>query len=782
MKNIFLVLSVFFSSFLASDPLKHDSYENMRVEEITVDIKNLAPSQKNSSTDILTEIDLKVGDRFSQPEFDKILKKLSNKYQTVEPIITRKDGNLVIHFNITLRPTIVKFHVEGTKYSEKKILAKGSLKAPMEYSRQEFYQSITDIRDFMIKRGYFKADVSYKIEPIAGTSEAIAYIYIKQGQLGHIKNIKFTNFSKKEERAVYSMIKSSEFNLLTNWIIGSGVLREEDVDRDKQIITHYIQNEGYIDAKVEIKIAKATDDKVTLEIVLDRGDLYHVANTEIIGNTLEETATLKQALDLKKGDIFSTEKIYASQEKIRSLYTEKGYLDTSVSHELIPNDDHTYDVIYKIEESERYKVGLIVVSGNKRTNNNVIYNNINLVPGTVLDSTKMKAAQQRLQSSGYFKNVNVYAVKSEEISEVGSEYRDVMIEVDENRTGAFHLSAGANSTTNIFGEISITENNFDITGLTNMWSDGPRSLRGAGQFLDVKAMIAAKEMSATISWVNPYINDSLWRLGIDVQGKKDGTVSKDYDLYSAGCGISALRPINPYFSGGVKWRLKDSIIRVHGMKNVDIELQQKKNSGIVSGGGLVFGYNSTDNPFVPHRGIKSTIEGEFAGLVRDTSVRDFPFLKFGYINSLYYPVWDKGTLKGRFDIKYIQPFWNALADDFPLTEKFFLGGVANLRGYAPNQVGPQFAPNDPKGGLGSQFFSIEYMQKIFQPIDLFVFYDAGSISEKTFDIPKVYQSVGIGVRLNIGQPLPFILGWGYPINPDNDSQVQNTFFSMAGQF
>jgi outer membrane protein insertion porin family len=807
MKNTFLILLLTFFSLLNADPLQNDSYENMRVEEITVDVINAPPSDVNSSSNILTEIDLKAGDKFSQREFDKILKNLSKKYQIVEPVITRKDGNLIVHFNVTLRPTIVKFTVEGSKYSEKKILDKGSLKAPMEYNKQEFYQSITDIRDFMIKRGYFKADVSYKIEPIAGTSEAVAHIHINPGELSHVKNIEFINFSKKEKRAVYSMIKTSEFNILTNWLTGSGVLREEEVDRDKQIITHFIQNEGYIDAKVDIEIKKATDGKVTLLIALDRGALYHVANIEIKGNTLEENEALDKALTLKEGDVFSTEKVFSSQENIKSLYTAKGYLDTSVSYELIPNENNTYDIVYTVEESDRYKVGLIVVTGNKRTNNNVIYNNIHLVPGTVLDSSQMKAAQQRLQSTGFFKNVSVYAVKSDQLDGPGSQYRDVMIEVDENRTGAFHLSAGANSTSSVFGEISITENNFDINGLVNMWKDGSSTLRGAGQYLDIKGMVAAKEMSATVSWINPYINDSLWRLGVDIQGKKDSTISSDYDLYSVGGGISTIYPINQYFSGGVKWRLKDSIISLHdldsNLKNDQngtvteeqiisakvITKEQEQNSGIVSGGALVFGYNSTDNPFTPRKGIKSNFEAEFAGLVRNIdTIRDFPFLKFGYLNSLYYPLWAKGTLKARGDVKFIQPLWNGTANELPLTEKFFLGGVNTVRGFAPGQIGEYFTPGNPKGGISSQLLSLEYMQKIFQPIDAFVFIDSGSVLQDAFSTGKMYTSVGFGVRLHIGQPLPFILGWGYPINPDKingeviESQIQNVFFSMAGQF
>jgi outer membrane protein insertion porin family len=798
MKKIVFSLLLTFVTALTADTIPHDSFENMKVGGITVDITNGAPSESGKAETVLTEMHLKPGDTFSQPEFDSDLKSLSKKYQIVDPVITKKDGKLIIHLNITLRPTIVKFTVNGSKkYKKKQILAKGELKAPMEYNRGKFYQSITDIRDFLIKRGYFKADVTYKIEETPGTGEAVAHIFITQGPLGHIHNIKLTGFTKKEKSAVLGMIKTSKFNILTNWITGSGVLKDEEQAQDAQMVTLYIQGEGFIDAKVKLDIKKTKKDQLTLFIHLDRGDLYHVGEVKVIGNTLETDKALDKALILKKGDVFNTEKVQITQKRIQSLYTNQGYLDTNVGYELIPAGDHSYNIVFQVEESEKYKVGLIVVSGNKNTNNNVIYNNVNITPGDDFDTNKMNAAQRRLQSTGYFENVSVYAVKNEKVTGTDASYRNVMIEVKEKRSGSVHLSAGANSTANIFGEVSMTENNFDIHGLASMWTDGPNALRGGGQFVDVKATVAQKDKSASITWINPYINDSLWRLGIDIQGKKDSTIA-NYNLWSYGGGINTTYPINPYFSGGVKFRIKDSIIVLHDT-NKKATIKQEQNSGIATGGGLVFNYNTTNNPYVPSQGVKSNFEAEFVGLVREsTDIQDFPFLKFGYLNSYYKSLWKNATFKVRGDLKFIQPLWSGKSDDLPLTEKFFLGGVESMRGYAPGQIGPAFAPaykdgvmveeRDPTGGISSALVSFELLQKVLPILDVFTFFDAGAISQNAFDIQKVYMSAGVGIRLNMGQPLPVVFGWGYPINLDpwsgtgENPQEQRVFWSMAGRF
>ncbi|MCH9616852.1 MAG: Outer membrane protein assembly factor BamA [Chlamydiia bacterium] len=798
MKKIVFSLLLTFITALTADTIPHDSFENMKVGEITVDIKNGAPAENDRIEAVLTEMRLKPGDTFSQVEFDSDLKRLSKKYQIVDPVITKKDGKLIIRLDITLRPTIVKFTVNGSKkYKKKKILSKGELTVPMEYNRGKFYQSITDIRDFLIKRGYFKADVTYKIEETPGTGEAIAHIFINQGPLGHIHKIKLKGFTKKEKRAVLRMIKTSKFHILTNWIIGSGVLKEEEQAQDAQMVTRYIQGEGYIDAKVRLEVKNTKQDQLTLFIYLDRGDLYHVGDVKIIGNTLETEKALDKALILKKGDVFTEEKIQATQKRIQSLYTKQGYLDTNVGYELIPAGDHSYNVVFQVEESEKYKVGLIVVSGNKSTNNNVIYNNVDITPGDDFDTNKMNAAQRRLQSTGYFENVSVYAVKNEKLAPTDANYRNVMIEVKEKRSGSVHLSAGTNSTAQMFGEISLNESNFDIHGLSTMWTDGVGALRGGGQFVDVKATYATKDKSASITWVNPYINDSLWRLGVDIQGKKDNTIA-DYTLWSYGAGINTMYPINPYFSGGVKFRAKNSIVIVDGADK-KATLKQERNSGIASGGGLVFAYNTTDNPYVPSKGIKSNFEAEFIGLVRENSaIHDFPFLKFGYLNSYYKSLWNNAIFKVRGDLRFIQPLWRGTSEDMPLTEKFFLGGVESMRGYAPGQIGPAFAPEvgekkkdderDPTGGISSALLSFELLQKVLPVLDVFTFFDAGAINESAFRVGKIYMSTGVGIRVNMGQTLPFVFGWGYPINPDewtkseNNPQEQRFFWSMAGRF
>ena len=125
-----------------------------------------------------------------------------------------------------------------------------------------------------------------------------------------------------------------------------------------------------------------------------------------------------------------------------------------------------------------------------------------------------------------------------------------------------------------------------------------------------------------------------------------------------------------------------------------------------------------------------------------------------------------------------------MAEDFPLTEKFFLGGEGTVRGYSPGKIGPHYEgqEKEPTGGISSTLLSMEYSHTLAKPIDVFTFFDAGTITQKRWSLSTFKTSVGFGVRLDIGRRLPFIFGVGFPLNPDNDEQVSRFFFSMAGRF
>lgn len=780
---------------LAAAPMHHvfaeqpsiEAYEHKKVAQIKIKMENLPPGSSFNSSQVLTKLNTKAGDPFSQSTFDQDLKTLSQEYDRTEPSIEVKNGEIYITILIWQKPVIKQIKFIHKKFKTHTLEHELGIEPNSVFNRDEFNRAFNKLKEFYIKKGYFEAQLDYTIIPIPNKNEMNIVIKIDEGRSGKVKKLSFEGFTNGEESAILEMIHTKKFNLFTSWLTGKGIYHEEALEHDKLIIIDYLQNQGYADAKVTITTTDS-DQGVMIVVKATKGQLFHFGHVTFAGNTLFTDEEIQRVLLTKDEAIYSPEKLRKTIQEIKDLYGNKGYIETDVQYTLqLVQAEPVYNLHFQIEENEQFKVGMIRVLGNIQTNTSVILHEAIITPGEVFDSRKLKATQHRLEAMGYFKSVNVYAVRSADDTSLGPNYRDVIIEVDETTTGNASLFFGFSSVDSIYGGFDLAETNFNYKGLGKFWKS-LSALRGGGEYTHARASWGAKESKYSISWMTPYFRDTPWRVGFDTSYSTNRLQSKDYDIKNLGFSLYANYPFTPYLTHGWKLRMNNAIIDVKKQAGAEA-LEQEKNSGLVAGLGASINYDSTDNAFKPHRGLRSIFETELAGIRRHSSLqRMFPFLKFAFINNYYYPVWRKGTLKTRFDLQYIYPFGgNGDFENIPLSERFFLGGESSVRGYKAFKIGPKFIKNgvrqqdEPTGGISSFLWSVEYLQNIYKPVDAFVFFDSGSISDKKFDFGKVLMSYGVGLRLELIARSPVIVGYGFPINPGK-TPLTRFFFAMGGQF
>ena len=158
-------------------------------------------------------------------------------------------------------------------------------------------------------------------------------------------------------------------------------------------------------------------------------------------------------------------------QSIKDLYGRKGHIDANVQYEThLVSTEPVYNVNYQIDEGEQYKIGMVRVFGNVQTQAHVILRESLLVPGETFDGAKLKATQSRLENIGYFKSVNVYAVRTTDDQALGDNYRDVYIEVEETTTGNVSLFFGFSSADNLFGGL-------DLSRVTSITRESLKSLK-----------------------------------------------------------------------------------------------------------------------------------------------------------------------------------------------------------------------------------------------------------------------------------------------------------------
>jgi outer membrane protein insertion porin family len=770
-----------------------EAYEHKRVAAIEVEMETASSEKQFNQSQILNMLKTKVGDPFSQNTFDQDLKDLSEEYDRAIPYITMKNGELYIKIKVWQKPMIQNIKWEGNHHvGTSKLQKELGIKAHTNFNRDDFNRAFNKVKEFYIKKGFFEAHLQYTVRPIRDTNKVDVVIHVEEGRSGHVEKIDFEGFTKPEESDLMDLINTKKYNFFTSWLTGRGKYHEEALDHDKMIILDFLQNRGYADAKVDIEVSHSEESgRIIILVKADRGEVFHIGGVTFSGNALYSNTEIEDALLIHKGDIYSPEEIRETVQSIKNLYGKKGYIEANIHYELnLSRNEPMYNVHYDIEENEQYKIGLIRVLGNKSTNTNVILRESLLVPGEVFDSRKLKATENRLEAVGYFKSVNVYSVRAPDDRSLGANYRDVVIEVNETSTGSISLFFGFSSMNRVFGGLDITENNFDLSGLWKCWTDGASAFRGAGEYAHVKASIGSNEQSYVLSWLTPYLNDSRWQFGFDVGYSLSKLESKDYDTKKIFLNLNATYPLTRFVAWGLSGRISNAIVNVDKNK-IDAEqaTKQERNSGLVVGFGGNLSYNSTNSSYKASRGLRSTLIGELAGIRRHSSQdRIFPFVKTAWVNSYYYPVYSKGTLKFRADVRYTFPLGDGTPDLLPISERYFLGGETSVRGFRTYTLGPKFKePNgstsdDPVGGVSSHLASVEYLQNIIKPVDLFVFFDGGAISINRFDMGNFRMSYGGGIRLEVSRNMPVTIGYGIPINPGKHDEEQRFFFAMGAQW
>ena len=796
-----VLLSCLFTSFAV--PLSGvELYEEKKISRIQVEYDSPEPTSSFDPKPVLSKLKTKEGDEFSQFTFDSDLKSLSEEYDRVQPTMNVEDGQLFITIHISPRPIIHQIQFTGNeRYTTSSLQSELDIKPYTVFNRQEFNKAFNKVKDFYIKKGYFESQLSYSVLPIAHSNEVDIVIDIKEGKSGNIQKITFIGFSKQEQKELSETMYLKKFNFLTSWLTGTGKFRDEALEQDRMTITNFLHNRGYADASVNIQILDdPASDKIIIEITAERGTLYHCGKITLEGNSVLKSEEILKRSHLHEGDVFSPDKVRDSAQAIKDLYGQKGYIDANVQFETpLSENEPIFDVNFNVDEGLQYKIGMVHIFGNHSTKNNVILRESLLVPGETFDSRKLKATQQRLEAIGYFKAVNVYAVRATDDTDLSDNYRDVYIEVEETTTGNISLFMGFSSTDNVFGGLDLTERNFNIAGAGQIFRGKMSALRGGGQYFHARGTLGKKENNILVSWMNPYLNDTLWRLGVELNETFSELTSEHERTRTYGGSVFVNYPLSSFWTAGVRERLRhtqnaESLHQPKGSHTTeDFEAAKQKNdvAGLVSAISANIAYDSTDSSMKPHRGWRSYLEGEMAGVGGP-----FHFWKFSYLNSIYFPVTAKSAFKVRGELRFIVPYGSKPdARNVPYSERFMLGGEGTVRGYKPFSLGPKIAfdyiengelkrkeTNEPIGGLSSCLLSAEYNYEIFRMLDVFFFFDAGNVAFETWTIPTLRCSTGAGVRLEINKGTPIMIGYGYPINPAHKRDCQRFFFSMGGQF
>jgi len=718
---------------------------------------NVKGNRRIEKDAILGVMQTREGEIISPPRLREDLKSIFKMgyFTDVKMDISDTAEGRILTVMVEEKPAVKEIIVQGNRKIKKdKILEVTDLKPFAVASETAIKENINKILNLYRDKGYYEAKVNYRLDSITKT-EANLVLEIDEGVSMTIKEIGFEGNKAFKTKELRKVMETKEKTLLISWVMGSGRLSKDVLERDLEKVAAYYYNHGYIKAKVgEPRVTiKGKDIYVTIPVT--EGPQYKVGKLDIQGDLLEDKDKLLKTLDITKEKVYSRETMQKDLTTLADIYADEGFANADITP-IIREDEQKLEVnvIFDIHKGEKVHFDRIEISGNIKTRDKVIRRELRIYEQDLFSATRIKDSIRNLRRLEYFEDVNFST------SPGGAPNRmNVKITVKERPTGTFGLGAGYSTQDRIVGMVDISQNN----------------LFGRGQQLRVQGILGAISHRFRASFTEPYLFDRPLGFGVDAfNWERDYT---EYTRKSTGGDLRLSHPLRWKFTR-VFWMYRFENVKLSDLQpNSSIVLQEAATIHNTSATSITIRRDSRDSTFAPTRGTDHSISVEMAGLGGEVA-----YMRYVADAAYYYPLSSRwglvGVLHGRAG--FMMQTWGEL----PAYEKFYLGGIDSIRGFKFADISPRDpATGDRIGGDKFAQLNTEIRFPLYKKLGLMgtLFFDAGNVYGANMVNPALRTSAGVGIRWF--SPMgPLRVEWGYNIDPKNNEKRSVWEFTMGGQF
>jgi outer membrane protein insertion porin family len=703
-----------------------------------------------------------------------------------EPMV---DGVRVV-FQVQGKATIKEIIIEGNKrFKEERLKREYSQKVGDSLDERKAHDDAHKMQDLYEKSGYPDSKVTYEVSIDKDTGKAILKFKVHEGERVYIKQIKFTGNKAFPDGQLLKIMKTRH-HWWGSWFASTGVLKEEEFKEDLEKLRDFYNSKGYIDMEIRgSHIERVGTQWMVIVIDLYEGAQYKVGTVAIDGNKIFPTTDLEKHLKMTSGKIFTPTAMAADQKALEDYYGGRGYLDTSARPIRIPNvETGRIDMTYSIHEGELTYIEKVDIRGNTKTKDKVIRRELAVNPGEIYNTVKVDRSVERLKNLGYFSKVEA----TPEPTDVPNR-KDLVLNLEEQRTGSVTFGAGFSSIDSLLGFVEITQGNFDLFN----WP----SFTGGGEKLRLRLQVGFKRQDEVLSFVEPWFLDQKLSLGFDAFHHNSNFLSTEYSEQRTGIDLWLEKALNDFIRGRIEYGIQSIDLDVSQSASQELQSQNGSHTRSSVTGTLV--YDTRDSVFLTTRGNRTEVSAELAGGPMGGNVDDY---KLNAKTAFYFPFFDKQVLQLVGAVGVVDSFGATRStasnvietvhsggvtstvmraiDPVPIFDRYFLGGANTLRGFAFRQVSPKDGDNQPIGGNSSMNATAEYTYPIVERVRGAFFFDIGNVYVNAYDFSfsGMKSDAGLGIRLNL--PIgPLRLDYGYPIMTDKTSgRTGKIQFSVGYQF
>jgi len=724
------------------------------------------------------------------------------------------------------RKTIATVTIVGTQRVDKDaVMAKIQLLPGKAYSRKIASEDLKSIYNM----GYFE-DIRIEATDVPGNQVGLTFYLVEKPSL---RNIKFKGNAKG--------YKTNE--LLDNMTLKTGaVLNAFVLQQNISRIETMYKEKNYHNVSVTYKLIPIEgQNQVDLETTIVEGNRIRIKSIKFEGNNAFPDKQLRKLMRTRESSMFSfvteagnlkPDELDQDMAVLENFYTAKGYVNAKIAD---PNVRFEPDGIYvtvKIEEGERYTVGVVNIQGDEVVPKKTMLSRITLKPGASFDRNAIRndiLTLKDIASDEGFANAQI----SPEISPPNADrVADVTYVIQKGNPVYFdRIEITGNTSTrdkvvrrelqiyegelfrgtdlkrsiqnlqrlDYFEDVQVEQGlsdkqdhvNLDInvkekpTGSFSFGGgysseDGPyvagsvskRNFLGKGQTIEFDGLLGTKTTRFTLRFIEPYLLDT--NISLDAELYNWVYDYDDYKKSSWGGALTFGYPVYDYTRLYIGYQLESSNI-TDVQPWADPGIRDMEGQHYISALVAKLRYDSRDRFFNATRGIDANITIKYAGLGGDIK-----FTKYTGEAAIYVPLfW--GTV-GYAHIKggYLDERGSIVPD----WERFYLGGLNSLRGFGWRDVSPVNPFGQKIGGNKMIQYNIEYHFPLLPSSGLvgIVFLDMGNVfaNNQKFDPFDLRYSAGYGIRWfsPIG---PIRIECGHILDPKNGESSSGRWEFGMGQ-
>jgi outer membrane protein insertion porin family len=645
----------------------------------------------------------------------------------------------------------VQVRLKGAKMSEGKLHSLLPIYEERSVDRDLLEEGSRDLVAYYQSKGFFDATVSYSTSTPPNGEEYIDYT-VDTGPRHKVVKLEITGnryFDTDTIRERISVVPASFIRY------HYGRYSRQALERDIGGIRDLYRANGFRDVEVtskEIDDYNGNTGNIAILVAITEGRQWFVSKLDMEGVSSNDLEALLLLLHSTAGQPYSDLDIGLDREAVLDHYFNQGYPSATFEFTAVAADQpQRVDLKYVVTPGPRELVRNVVISGLKRTREEVVRSRIDLQPGDALSQNKITSSQRRLYELGVFARVDT-ALQNPDGEEPD---KNVLYSIDEAHRWVTNYGFGA-EIGRIGGGNTSLASPAGVTGFSPRVLFGVTRLNflGTGHTVGLQSLVSTLEQRVQVTYFAPQFlgND---KLNLQFTGLFD--ISHNIRTFSARReegSVQLGQKLSRAFT--VQYRYTFRKVNIIGTPLVEPELipllSQPVRVGFLS---TTIIQDQRDDPVDAHRGMYNSLDLEMASSAFGSQTG------FGRIlakNATYYQLTKSLVLARSTTFGMIKRYTGL--QDIPLAERFFAGGAFSDRAFPDFQAGPRdLETGFPIGGNALFVNTVELrFPLIGENIGGVLFNDLGNVysdvnkislrfrQRDLQDFDYAVQSFGFGIR------------------------------------